>query len=55
MTNRWHSFEIVSIEGGFGTELLMFQSRGQRLRFMSAIEKMCPNVKMFRKMPLDGD
>jgi hypothetical protein len=51
VTDPWYSFEIASIQGGFGSEVLMFQSRGQRLRFMSALEKISPNVKMFRQKP----
>jgi hypothetical protein len=48
----WFSFQIVEIYGGFGTELLLFQSRGQRLRFTSAVEAICPNATVYRKKPL---
>ena len=51
VTDPWCSFQIVSIQGGFGSEMLLFQTRGQRLRFMSAVEKISPNVKMFRQKP----
>jgi len=47
----WCSFQTVEIYGGFGSELLLFQSRDQRLRFMTAIEEICPNVRMFRRNP----
>jgi hypothetical protein len=48
----WFSFQVVEIYGGFGTELLLFQSRGQRLRFTSAVEAICPNANVFRQKPL---
>jgi hypothetical protein len=47
----WYSFQIVQIKGDFGSEVLVFQSRGQRLRFMKTLEKINPNVQMYRKMP----
>ena len=47
----WFSFQVVEIYGGFGTELLLFQSRGQRLRFTSALEAICPNAHVYRKKP----
>jgi hypothetical protein len=52
----WYSFQMVHIKGEFGSELLVFQSRGQRLRFMNAVEKICPNVTMYRRIqPLKGE
>jgi hypothetical protein len=51
VNDPWYGFEIVSIQGGFGSEVLVFQTRGQRLRFMSAVEKISPNVQMFRQKP----
>jgi hypothetical protein len=45
----WHGFQVVKIEGPFGSELLLFQSRGQRRRFMSAFAGICPNVSITRK------
>jgi hypothetical protein len=50
VTPPWYSFQIVHIQGEFGSELLVFQSRGQRLRFMNAVEKICPNVQMYRRI-----
>jgi hypothetical protein len=50
VTPPWYTFQIVHIQGDFGLEVLMFQSRGQRLRFMNVIEKICPDVQMYRKM-----
>jgi hypothetical protein len=47
----WFSFQVVEIYGGFGTELLLFQIRGQRLRFTSALEAICPNAHVYRKKP----
>ncbi len=47
----WFGFQVVEIYGGFGTELLLFQSRGQRLRFTSAVEAICPNANVFRHKP----
>jgi hypothetical protein len=40
----WRGFQLVQLEGWFGAELLVFQSRDQRRRFMTAFEKICPNV-----------
>jgi hypothetical protein len=55
VSDPWYTFQIVNIEGGFGSEVLVFQSRGQRLRFMSAVEKIRPDVPMFRqKTPASG-
>ena len=51
----WFSFQVVEIYGGFGTELLLFQSRGQRLRFTSAVEAICPNANVFRQKPLPNE
>src|SRR5271154_4760221 len=51
VTPPWYSFQIVHIQGEFGSELLVFQSRGQRLRFMNAVEKICPSVQMYRRIP----
>jgi hypothetical protein len=51
VTRPWYSFQIVQIKGVFGLEVLVFQSRRQRLRFMKAIEKINPDVQMYRKMP----
>ena len=48
--NPWYGFQVVEIRGGFRTELLLFQTRGQRLRFMSVVEEICPEVQMFRKI-----
>jgi hypothetical protein len=45
----WHGFQVVRIEGWFGSELLVFQSRGQRRRFVRAFEQACPNVPIYRK------
>jgi hypothetical protein len=45
----WHGFEVLKMEGWFGVELLVFQSRGQRLRFMSAFEKICPSVPICKQ------
>lgn len=49
VTKSWYSFQVVQIQGGFGSELLVFQSRGQRLRFMRIVEELCPDVEMFRR------
>jgi hypothetical protein len=51
----WHGFEVVRMEGWFGAELLVFQSRGQRLRFMSAFEELCPNVPICRHWRAKSD
>jgi hypothetical protein len=45
----WYGFQVVEIEGWFGSEVLVFQSRAQRLRFMSAFEKTYPTVPIYRK------
>ena len=51
----WHGFEVVRMEGWFGAELLVFQSRDQRLRFMSAFEEICPDVPIRRRGPAKSD
>jgi hypothetical protein len=48
VTQPWYSFQIVEIQGEFASELLVFESRNQRLRFMSAVQEICPKVRMFR-------
>jgi hypothetical protein len=40
----WYGFQVVEIEGWFGSELLVFQSRAQRRRFMIAFDEICPDV-----------
>jgi hypothetical protein len=52
IVQTWFSFQLVEIYGGFGTELLVFQSRGQRRRFTSAVGEICPNVPLYRRKPL---
>jgi hypothetical protein len=47
----WYGFQVVEIRGGFRTELLLFQTRGQRLRFMGVVEEIYPHVEMFRAAP----
>ena len=42
----WYGFQVVVIEGWFGSELLVFQSRAQRRRFVSAFEEICPDVSI---------
>jgi hypothetical protein len=44
----WYSFQIVRISGDFGSDVLVFQTRGQRRRFTSLIEKICPKVVVYR-------
>jgi hypothetical protein len=51
VTRPWYSFQIVRIQGDFGAETLMFQTRRQRLRFMSAVEAIRPDVGIFRRNP----
>jgi hypothetical protein len=47
VTRPWYSFQIVRIQGDLGPETLMFQTRRQRLRFMSAVEEIRPDVGIF--------
>ena len=49
VVSGWYSFQVVEIQGGFGSELLVFQTRGQRLRFMKVVEDIRPDIKMFRR------
>jgi hypothetical protein len=49
VTRSWYSFQIVRIQGDFGTETLVLQTRRQRRRFMKVIEAVCPNVGIFRE------
>lgn len=52
VTPNWYGFQIVQNKGEFGSDVLVFQSRGQRLRFMSAVEEICPNIQIFRRRRL---
>jgi hypothetical protein len=45
----WYGFQVVELQGDFGTQCLVFESRAQRLRFMSAVAEIRPNVPMFRR------
>ena len=49
VTRPWYGFQIVRIQGDFGTETLVFQTRRQRQRFMSVVESICPNAEIFRE------
>jgi hypothetical protein len=45
----WYGFQVVEVEGWFGSEVLVFQNRAQRLRFMSAFEETYPSVPIYRR------
>src|ERR1700677_137241 len=49
VTRPWYGFQIVRIRGDFGAETLMFQTRRQRQRFMSAVEAIRPDDGRFRR------
>jgi hypothetical protein len=48
VTSPWLGFEVVQITGDVVSEVLVFQSRGQRRRFMAALEESYPDIQMFR-------
>ena len=48
---RWLGFEVLQIKGAFGGDVLVFPTRGQRRRFTNLIEKLNPNVVIYRQMP----
>jgi hypothetical protein len=45
---RWLGFEVVSISGDFGRDLLVFASTDQRRRFVEVIQSICPGVAIYR-------
>jgi hypothetical protein len=44
----WYGFQVAKIAGDFGSDLLVFQSRGQRRRFTSIAEQVCPRLVVYR-------
>jgi hypothetical protein len=44
----WYGFQVAKIAGDFGSDLLVFQSRGQRRRFTSIAEQVCPKLVVYR-------
>ena len=45
---NWAGHHILIVEGGFGTDLLMFSSRESRMKFFEAVKERVPNVKIYR-------
>jgi hypothetical protein len=48
----WFRFEVVRISGDFGSDILVFSSRGQRQRFIAIVESLCPSVGVYRSRSL---
>jgi hypothetical protein len=44
----WWGFEVVNISGNFGSDMLIFASRGQRRRFSALIKSVCPDIAIYR-------
>lgn len=45
---RWWWFEVAWLSGEFGSEMVVFQSRRQRRRFTRLIERLCPQLVVYR-------
>jgi hypothetical protein len=50
----WCGFQLIRISGDFGSDVLVFQSSGQRRRFTSVIQRMRPDVELFRSRSIPG-
>ena len=48
----WLGFEVVKISGDFGSDTLVFASKGQRRRFIAHIRRICPGVAVYRSQSL---
>ena len=48
----WCGFEVVRISGDFGSDVLVFSSKGQRRRFIAIVESLCPGVGVYRSRSL---
>ena len=48
----WAGFQVVRITGAFGVDILVFQSRGQRRRFVKFLGRMRPDLPVYRSRSL---
>jgi hypothetical protein len=44
----WFGLEVVKVSGDFGSEMLVFASKGQRRRFMALVRSISRDVAVFR-------
>jgi hypothetical protein len=45
---RWCGLQVVLIEGAFGAERLLFQSRSVRMKFFEAVKAQAPSIRIYR-------
>jgi len=50
----WCGFQLIRISGDFGSDVLVFQSSGQRRRFTSLVQRLRPDVELFRSRSIPG-
>ncbi len=44
----WCGLQVVQLEGGFGTERLLFHSRTARMKFLDAVKAKLPGIRIYR-------
>jgi hypothetical protein len=45
---RWCGLQVVLVEGAFGAERLLFQSRSVRMKFFEAVKAQVPGIRIYR-------
>jgi hypothetical protein len=45
---RWCGLQVVLVEGAFGAERLLFQSRSLRMKFFEAVKAQVPGIRIYR-------
>ena len=45
---RWYGLQVVLVEGAFGAERLLFQSRSVRMKFFEAVKAQAPGIRIYR-------
>jgi hypothetical protein len=48
----WFGLEVVKVSGDFGSEMLVFASKGQRRPFIALIRSICPGIAVYRSQSL---
>jgi hypothetical protein len=44
----WMGLEVILLEGRFGADRVLFQSRNARLKFFEAVKAKAPEVRIYR-------
>jgi hypothetical protein len=52
VSKPWSGFDVVRISGDFGSDMLVFPSKGQRRRFIALMESLCPGMVVYRSRSL---